>query len=278
MRQFLREAGLSRWTLRGVERAQIYNWRQLKPEVARAFQRGRHVLDANAGEGEFTRRLLREVLGPEQILTALGAPTQGLSGLARQFPGRLIVVEGGLCCQPDLNAPFDLVVMGPTLYDLELHEATPLGIIATAVQSVAPRGRLLLLDKVLDGVAAESGEILAAGLHAELVRLRGGTVFGLRRLDEYRTALAGAGLTVTRSALIGQDPGPYPNRVRAAFLGFQREEMADRCPAETRAEAEKLIDEAIERITRAPQGPLPLAAIIARRTDRPGRSGRSAGT
>ena len=167
---------------------------------------------------------------------------------------------------------------GLTLHDLELMMPRLSGVITAACSSVAPRGRLLLLDKVLDGVAAESGEILAVGLHAELIRLRGGTVFGLRRLDEYRTALAGAGLTVTRSALIGQDPGPYPNRVRAALLEFQRAEMVDRCPSETRAEAETLIDETIERITVPHKGPCHWRRSSPGALHRPGRSGRRVGT
>ena len=266
-RRFLQqEAGLTRREVKRAARAEAYNWRELRHEVARILRPARRLLELGAGGGVFTGQLLRDMLRPPQTLVSLDLGIEALQELAKRFPTRFTPLAGDICHLPPSCRDFDLVVTHLTLHDLELDYETRIeGVMAGIVACLSPRGKLLLIDKVLDGVAPRSGEILLEQLVVELGKLRGRAVFGLHRLDDYLGLLAGAELTVTRQAVIGVDPGPRQNRVIATSLRKQTRCLAGLCPVDRRAEAERLIERASADIAGADEAPLPWALLVAER-------------
>ena len=246
-KQFLRqEAGLGWREVWRAARAEAYNRRELGREVSRIARPARRLLVLGTEDG-----LLPRLLG--------GIPRPG--GAPRR-------VERTGILPPDPTPGrrcFDLVLVYRALEVLEADDIPPGRFLAGAMASVRPGGRLLLVERALDGVADDAGEHLAAHLRAALRSLAGRTLYGPHRLGDYADLAAGAGLTVTRRALIGRDPGPRPNRVLAARLARERAEMIGFVPPERRGDAERLIDGVRERIAATRGTALPWALLVAER-------------
>lgn len=258
---FLRHgAGLTGRELRSLRRAEAYNWGELRRELAWLMRPAKRILAVNAGSA-FSRRLLREVLRPEQILFVLDDPPPEPPAGTR--PGRFVPLAGSLRRLPD-GSLYDSIVVHSILAGLELApDETLMDVLAPLAGLLAPGGRLLLAEKTLDGVAQRCGELLLAQTCAGLARLRGRVIQGPQRLEDLAALAAGMGLVVTRRALIGRDPGLNGNRVLAAALQAQSKRLIALCPANGRIEAARLIDEARGMILRAPRTALPLALIVA---------------